>query len=262
MRGTVIGLALALFITLFATTAMALDEDVVLYLSFDEGSGNVVGDQSGNGNDGAIQGNPAWVAGKSGEAMEFNGTTDFVEIANSPTLNIAGAVTVLAWIKPTGDYPGQYGQIAGINRVGGQTEDGYYMNLGYYGRQNDKISLGIVGEGVQETPLQGQTPVPLDVWSFAAGVFSPGDSMEVYLDGELDGELNSVPDKIQVAPTAFTVAAIAASTDYSFQGTIDEVIVYRRALTESEIQRVMDSGPMLVSAVGKLAVTWGRIKNF
>jgi hypothetical protein len=253
---------LTCLITLFAAaTTVALDKDIVLYFSFDEGNGNEVVDLSGNGNDGVIKGNPAWVEGKSGEALEFNGADDFVEVPNSPTLNIAGAVTVLAWIKPTGAYPDQYGHIAGINRVGGQTEDAYYLNVGYYNREHDKVSLGIIGEGVQETPLQGETQVPQDVWTFAAGVFSPGESMRVYINGQLDGEMNAVPEKMQIAPTTFTVGAIVASTDYSFRGTIDDVIVYKRALTEDEIQKVMQLGPSPVAAAGKLTITWGKIKS-
>ena len=261
VRGTTVGVILVCYIALFAATAAALDGDIVLYFSFDEGGGNEVVDQCGNGNDGAIQGNPAWVEGKSGEALEFNGLDDFVEVTNSPILNIAEAVTVLAWINPTGAYPSQYGHIAGINRVGGQTEDAYYLNVGYYNMEHDRVSLGIVGEGTQETKLQGQTQVPLDVWTFVAGVFSPGEFMKVYMDGVLDGELNAVPEKTQIAPTAFTVGAIVASTGYSFQGAIDEVVVYKRALTADEIQKVMQSGPFSVTSAGKLTVTWGEMKR-
>jgi len=256
-----IGLFLTCLITLFAATVVALDEDIVLYLPFNEGGGNEIADQSGNGNDGTIKGNPAWVEGKSGKALKFNGADDSVEVTNSPTLNITGAVTILAWINLEGVYPNQYGHIAGINKVGGQTEDAYYLNVGYYDREHDKVSLGIIGEGVQETPVQGQTQVPQDVWTFVAGVFSPGEFMRVYINGQLDGELNTVPEKTQIAPTAFTVGAVVASTSYSFQGAIDEVVVYKRALTEDEIQRVMQIGPMSVTAAGKLAVTWGKIKS-
>ena len=261
MKRTITAAFLACLVILFANTTLALDEDIVLYFSFDEGNGNEVADQSGKGNDGTIQGNPVWVEGKSGEALEFNGSDDFVEVLNSPTLNIDGAVTILAWINLKGGYPNQYGHIAGINRVGGQTEDAYYLNVGYYNREHDRVSMGIIGEGVQETPLQGETQVSQDVWTFVAGTFSPGEFMRVYINGELDGELNAAPDQTQVALTSFTVGAVMASTDYSFQGVIDEVVVYKRALTEDEIQRVMEHGPSPVAAAGKMAAIWGEIKK-
>jgi hypothetical protein len=245
-----------------ASAQSALRDDLVSYWTFDQADidGETVRDAFGN-NHGTMKGNPQVVEGKVGEALEFNGSDDFIEVPNSPTLNITEAVTILAWIKPIGGYPGQYGHIAGINRVGGQTEDAYYLNVGYYNQEHDKVSLGIIGEGVVETPLQGDTQVLQDVWTFAAGVFSPGKFMRVYIDGQLDGEQTSVPESIQIAPTVFTMGAIVASADYSFQGVIDEVVVYKRALTDKEIQMVMQVGPLSVNSTGKLATFWGRIKS-
>lgn len=267
MKILLIGFLFSTVVLTFMYSGMASAQDsirdgLVSYWTFDEADvdGETVKDVFGE-NHGTMKGNPQMVEGKVGEALEFNGSNDFVEVPNSPTLNIADAVSIMAWIKPTGGYPNQYGHIAGINRVGGQTEDAYYLNVGYYDREHDKVSLGIIGEGVVETPLQGQTQVFQDVWTFVAGVFSPGESMQVYMDGQLDGELTSVPSKMQIAPTAFTMGAIVASTDYSFQGIIDEVIVYRRALTEGEIQMVMKAGPLSVGSAGKLATAWGRMKE-
>lgn len=252
------------FTTLFAATTFAVDKDgIVLYLPFDEGQGKSVVDQSDKGNDGKIIGDANWVEGKNGKALEFNGTSDFVEVPNSPSLNITGEVTILAWIKlAAGWIPLQYGNIAGINKVGGQAEDAYFLNVGYFNKEHDKVSLGIIGEGVVETPLQGKTMVPQDTWTFVGGVFSPGKFMRVYIDGKLDGEqLKGVPQKIHVAPTSFTVGAIVASPNYSFGGIIDDVVVYERALTENEIQSVMKLGPLSVTPAGKLAVAWGKIKS-
>lgn len=256
-----VSMVILLFFLSVAATA-ALDKDIVLYLPFDEGGGNKVVDQSDNGNDGTIQGNPAWVEGKSGKALEFNGIDDFVEVPNSSTLNITGTVTILAWVKlAEGWYPTQYGHIAGINKVGGQTEDAYYLNVGYYNEEHDKVSLGIIGKGTKETSLQGKTVVPQGEWAFVSGVFSPGKLMRVYLNGHLDGERTDVPDEMQVVPTSFTVGAIVASTGYSFKGAIDEVVVYSRALNSTGIETVMKSGPSSVKFTGKLAATWGKVKR-
>lgn len=259
MKEFAFGLLVICFIASFATTAAALDKDLVLYLSFDEGKGDVVADQSDKGNHGTIMGDPIWTEGKYGKALEFNGSTDYVEVPMSASLEITGAVTVMAWIKIAPEYPNQYWGIAGVNRVGGQTEDAYYLNVGYWNKEHDKVSLGIIGAGVKETPAQGKTAISQEVWAHAAGVFSPGKFMRVYLDGELDGEITSVPDEIHTAPTPLTVGAIFASTGYSLKGTIDEVRVYSRALTQEEIQNAM-RGTQPVAFAGKSAITWGRIK--
>ena len=266
MKGLAVGVLAICFIASFEATTVTqvAVEDIVLFFPFDEGKGKVVNDQSGEGNDGTIKGNPAWVEGKSGKALEFNATRpDFVEVPNSPSLNITGEVTILAWIK-LAEVPNQYGQIAGINKVGGQGEDAYYLNVGYWNKEHDKVSMGIIGAGKVETPLQGKTVVPKDTWTFVGGVYSPGDFMRVYINGKLDGELkgNNVPKKIQEVLTAFTIGTIVPGADCcSFNGIIDEVVVYERALTENEIQEVMEIGPLSVTPASKLAVSWGKIKS-
>jgi hypothetical protein len=65
---------------------------------FDEGSGDVVRDISGNGNDGKLQGNPEWADGRFGKALDFNGSTDYVDVPHSDSLSITGDITIVAWI--------------------------------------------------------------------------------------------------------------------------------------------------------------------
>ncbi len=73
---------------------------------FDEESGKVAKDSSDNGYDGKFmgKGNPKWVDGKFGKALDFNGSTDYVEVDSEPGLNITGDITVVAWIfkRPAG----------------------------------------------------------------------------------------------------------------------------------------------------------------
>jgi len=74
--------------------------DLVAHLSFDESSGNVAHDTSGNGNDGTLNGDPQWVAGLISGALDFDGDGDYVEI---PRI-VQDDFTLAAWIKT--DTPG------------------------------------------------------------------------------------------------------------------------------------------------------------
>ena len=73
---------------------------------FDEESGKVAKDSSDNGYDGMFmgEGNPKWVDGKFGKALDFNGSTDYVEVDSEPGLNITGDITIMAWFfkRPAG----------------------------------------------------------------------------------------------------------------------------------------------------------------
>ncbi len=94
---------------------------LVLYLSFDRNTiqGNTAKDQSGKGNDGTINGNAKTVPGKYGEALEFDGQDDFVEVplANSITFSTGDSLTVQAWVK-TDDQPTKNDGIVGNYRQG------------------------------------------------------------------------------------------------------------------------------------------------
>jgi len=74
------------------------DTALVAYWSFDEGSGGVAHDNSGNGNDGTIYG-AAWTSGVSGSALSFDGRNDYVMIPSSASLDIRGSITLEAWVK-------------------------------------------------------------------------------------------------------------------------------------------------------------------
>ena len=78
--------------------ANAADPDLAVYWNFDDGSGTKVVDVTSNGNDGVFVGNPKWVAGKYGGAVEFNGD-DYLNCGNGPSLQIWDEITIAFWFK-------------------------------------------------------------------------------------------------------------------------------------------------------------------
>lgn len=64
--------------------SQGVPDGLVGYWSFDEGTGNMAFDGSGNGNDGVIEGNPTWVEGQLGTALDFEGTNSFVAAPHIP----------------------------------------------------------------------------------------------------------------------------------------------------------------------------------
>ncbi|MBU1633490.1 hypothetical protein KJ762_03155, partial [bacterium] len=75
-------------------------DNLISYWPLDEGTDTVAVDITGNGNNAAIFNSPAWVDGVFGNALRFDGMDDYVEIPNSPLLNIdTNEVTLLFWVK-------------------------------------------------------------------------------------------------------------------------------------------------------------------
>ena len=81
------------------TEAQVVDPSLILSFSFDDGNGKIATDGSKYGNNGDLKGDPKWVAGKFEKALEFNGTSDFVEVQHADILTVDKEVTVMAWIK-------------------------------------------------------------------------------------------------------------------------------------------------------------------
>ena len=65
-----------------------------------EGSGSTLVDSSGSGNNGALQGNPTWVAGQHGQAIRFDGTGDYAVVPDASSLDLSSAITIAAWVRP------------------------------------------------------------------------------------------------------------------------------------------------------------------
>jgi hypothetical protein len=79
--------------------------------TFNEGAGDMVADISGNGNDGIIDGNPTWIDGVEGTALEFHGLGaaggggDYINCGSDPSLDIAGPISIALWIRPDAEDP-------------------------------------------------------------------------------------------------------------------------------------------------------------
>src|SRR4051794_26069672 len=73
---------------------------LVAAYSFDGGTGSTLADDSGNGNTGTIRG-ATWAAGKSAGALSFDGSSNWVTVPDSPSLDLTSAMTLEAWVKPS-----------------------------------------------------------------------------------------------------------------------------------------------------------------
>jgi hypothetical protein len=202
---------------------------LVAWWKFDKGSGDVVVDSGPNHLDGAVLGNPSWVAGVLGEALKFDGEGDYVDFGNDSKFNITDKITVAAWIKvDTFDCEWQ-----AIFTKG----DGSWR-LQRNGTK-DSIEFACTGAfvpGALVGSLFGTVNVNDGQWHHVAGTYD-GSKICLYVDGSLDVS-SEATGSIRINDYNVLIGANAEKPDRNFKGSIDEVRIYNYALSAEEIKDI------------------------
>ncbi|UCC99201.1 MAG: discoidin domain-containing protein, partial [Phycisphaerales bacterium] len=206
----------------------AADPSLVGWWKFDEGSGAIAEDSSRNGHNGTLNGDPQWVAGQLGSALDFDGAGDFVEVPHSPSLSITNAITIAAWTKMSANAGGE---MAIVSKGGWGANDLPYELTETPG---DVIFWQFYDDGGRDG-CQPPSP-PVNEWHHIAGTYD-GTIFKCYIDGQLAQEwayTGTMPQN-----TASVTIGRRSRGGTSFNGVIDEVAIFNRALTAQEIPNIM-----------------------
>ncbi|MHC4324618.1 MAG: LamG domain-containing protein [Planctomycetota bacterium] len=216
-------------LALFPTSAARAEH--IGWWTFDEGSGNIAFDLSGNGNDGILQGNPQWVDGYFGGAIDLDGNDDFIAIDGIADDLTDNNFSVSAWIKTT----------AGEGNVIGANDNGSGHQF-IFGVTNSGTLLVEAHSNINRYP-----PVINDgKWHFIAYV-RDGTTAYAYTDGELVG--TETPDGNPAGQTRWSIGMEwDDSPSDEFTGQVDDVHFFSHPLTEDEILRVMKGEGFVLSA--------------
>jgi hypothetical protein len=230
---------------------------LVLYFPFEEGEGVNVNDASKSGNDGKIKGGAVWSQkGKYGNALEFNAKDSYVLVSTSSSLDIETEVTIMAWVKWLDAGDGWLCIMASGQQNGPWESYGMFINRGgkhLYFPLN--LEGGFLFAGQNDTP--GGAVVP-EVWQHICGTYD-GETAKIYIDGELIAEHEHGDD---LASTGMDLRiGHRLGSNHFFNGLMDEVAIFEKALDKDEIQEAMSGLVMSVSPAGKLSTCWGFIKK-
>lgn len=189
-------------------------------------------DNSGNNNQGTCQGNscPALgVVGKLNTAANFDGNS-VITIPNSTSINVKGDISLEAWIKPSA--------LGGVQNIISQwqnivTQDHYILAL------SDKAVVMAVADGkIGESGLTSNTQLNNNTWYHIVGIWKTNRQYNVYINGVLDStgtQTGNGSNQISTLPVNIGRQTSNGSLKRAFVGAIDEVSVYSRELTPSEI---------------------------
>ncbi len=225
---------------------------------FDEGEGTVVTDSSNQDNEGQIHG-AQWVDGKFGKALEFDGTDDWVEIPHSDSVGFEAGTSFTLTLHYKGTKVG--GSLAGKNYEDKSQALPWYMF--WNGGGDAKITFFLRNAGGTSYRPQSTSDIADDKWHFIAGVANTDTGKaSLWIDGKMEAELDFDTDSGY--GNSEGVFHIGRHFDRYTAGIIDDIALFNVALDEGDLQSIMDDGLMTLTAVeaaGKLATTWGKVKQ-
>jgi hypothetical protein len=206
---------------------------LVAAYAFREGAGSSVADASGNNNTGTIGSGITWTTqGRFGSALVFNGA-GFVTIPGSTSLNLTTAMTLEAWVYPA-VTPSSWSTVLL------KEQPGALVYVLYAGSSANRpyVYFNAATDSSGEKGTVGSTALPLNTWSHLAGTYD-GATLRLYVNGVLAAS-QPYTGSIITSSGALRLGGNAVWGEY-FTGRIDEVRIYNRALSQSEIQVDMNT---------------------
>jgi prepilin-type N-terminal cleavage/methylation domain-containing protein len=210
---------------------------------FDEGSGNIASDSSGMVNNGTIYG-ATWVDGRFGKALNFNGASSYVESPDTPSLHSDRAITIVGWFI-TNAFDKTWQSIYWKGNTPDCTtgcENREYAlwlhSTGFLHLTSTPVDRVGVGQHACNTP---SGTITTGKWYFFATVISSdGNFMRTYVNGELKANCRYSTAGIRDTTGPLRIGN-NPSWNSHFNGIIDEVRIYNRALSDDEIKALYEA---------------------
>jgi len=256
MRTPIFSLCIASLVMVFCGSGEAADKSLVLGFSFDEGQGRVVKDSSPAQNNGMIEDNLKWVAGKLGGAMRFD-AGGFIEVPHSESLNLPEAHTISYWLKWDGQGANWSPFISkAVGEAAGRRSRNNFTT--WVGKDKiwnyDNIPHGLLGEAL----AKGRIPLG-NKWIHLTVIHDGKETVSFYINGAFNSAA-----KLKVGfVNEINLRVGDDGKDNRGAGIIDELAIFNRALTEGEIKEFMRGGieGLAVEPTDKLTTTWGHIRK-
>jgi hypothetical protein len=196
-------------------------------------------DLSGNGLNGTVVGTTdvADRFGKPNSAFNFNGSTDYIDLGNRPEFNFTRNFTLTAWAKLNGSQFAKY-ILAKYADFGGGVRSPRSYGLGT--EDFTSRAYGFVSsDGPGFAPIAGGNPMNDDNWHAVAFSYDADSGLKLYQDGVLVAS-QSAPGFPAFTNSVPLMIGRAASGQF-FGGLIDDVRIYSRSLSASELDTLYQS---------------------
>jgi hypothetical protein len=207
-------------------------DGLVGWWKLDETAGNAA-DSSGNGNTGTWNGTGTshYTAGKFAGGAGFNGTDDYISTNLTSSTN---TFTWSSWVYPTAVSNDQMflGQGASVNSA-------FYFRI-----NSSKAYVSVRTTDGGQQILIGTTVLQNNTWYLLTTTFD-GTYLRIFVNGKLEATSSSIT--VPLLPWGIGIIGKWTTTQLPFTGTLDDIRIYNRALSASEVTQLYGSGPNMVA---------------
>lgn len=205
---------------------------LAMHLKFNEAGGTTAADATGNNNNGNLNNGAVFSTGKIGNAVSLNGSNQYLTVNNSGSLNPTSAITLSVWIKAS--------SLTGNRVIFKKQNWSASYELAIYGGQ---LTFNLNGPGSVSTaaPSTG-------VWHLITATYD-GAAKKIYVDGSIS---QAASGPIGTNGEAIMIGTSGGWENY-FSGLVDDARIYNRALSQTDVQSLYNSG----AGVSRIAVNEG-----
>ncbi|MFI5750765.1 LamG-like jellyroll fold domain-containing protein [Streptomyces sp. NPDC051644] len=192
----------------------------------DEGKGTTAADQGPNHSALTLTEGTTWTPGVHGSALEFDGQGQYAE-TRGPVVDTTQNYTVSAWATMD-SLPGNYATV--LSQDGRRTENPFYLQYG-----QGAFAFSTPGGHRARVEMKPE----LGKWYHLVGV-REGDDLKLYVDGKLVANAAAGPADVSTGPLSVGRAQYAGQKGDFWNGAVDQVRVYDKALTADEVSTLHD----------------------
>lgn len=206
-----------------ATTRLS---DLLGHWKLDEGTGSQAGDASPHRLNGTVVA-ASWTSGRLGGALDFSGSgSQYVDLGNPALLRLTGEMTLSAWVYVDGF--GNSGRV--VAKQGGSGQGGWSLHV-----EPGGIAVFEIASGPSTLVTVRSQPLPANEWVLLTGTYKPGRALKLFVNGRLSTKNNRSIPAVQY-DSGLDVNIGRSASCCGWQGRIDDVRIYGRALTGKEVK--------------------------
>ena len=250
-RTTLVLGAMGLLALASSVAYAALPDDIILFMTFEDGSGTDVKDISKYGHNGVAT-TASWTDGKLGGGFEFDASKTAITVEASDVLRqLKAPMSIGYWIKVI-SFPAQWQAVAEMEAMPGNRTNGWKAGL-------NNGNPVFTTYGVKDHNAAGS--IEIGQWTHFACTYD-GATVTFYINGEVDIEVEGAGDiNVTQSPRLNIGAQAGTPGNWSINAVLDNLWISNVAKTQAEVQQLMRlESPTSVEPISKASTTWGSLK--